>query len=167
MTRMADRTIVLLAMRRGCRSRGVQALQLVDELRSFAANVRRERGVDDALDSTCVDALLGGRLEIENPLRSVLDLPGSMVMRVADPVERPRSLECLMDQVLLHRVEQVRDEVRVFAHDPCPERDRLVPVELHRAAVELLEPLDEAFALPRRVLEERGPDEAPQRSGLL
>jgi hypothetical protein len=159
------------------------ALQLIDELQSFSADVVCEPRVDDALDPGGLDVACRLRLEIEDGLSGAHHGVGLRVMHegvddrtrlgeggfdgaadatLAELAKDLARLHALFDQGVLVRVQEVSDETGVLVHDIRPETGDLAAVVLRLTFCERFKAAGPALGFVARVVEEQWPNEAAQ-----
>src|SRR5437870_9573003 len=89
------------------------------------------------------------------------------VVTLVESFKNGAGIQCLADQVLLLRIEKVRDELAVVAHRGGPKIHDFAEIQRRIARGKFLEPRRAALRFAGRMVEEKREHERANSAGLL
>ena len=133
------------------------SLQLIDELRRFAMHMSCEFGIENALDPTRMDTIFEEVFEINDLFGCEQDFAARqhpIAVCVMKTFEQGARVERRTDEILLSRIEQMRDDLAFVACSARPEIDDFGVIERDISGRQCFQPCHGALGFPGRVIEE-------------
>src|SRR4051812_21957972 len=98
--------------------------------------------MEDTLDTTAANALFDGHFEIDQFFGCEQNLSARHIfvpVRMMEAIEHGTRVQRLSDQLLLLRIEHVRNQAAVFTHDRRPEVHDLFEVQRYASLRDLIQ----------------------------